>query len=104
MRKEEGLSKRKALMICAFKVMYTQVFGVYSGLVYVRTGSIWPAFALHSQCNLFGFPSFHNFFNRNFKLSDRIIIGVLYGLGLVLFFWFFNSAFSGHTPWWASDT
>jgi prenyl protein peptidase len=101
MRKEQKISKRKALVMCAFQVMYTQIFGLYSGLVYVRTGSIWPAFALHSQCNYFGFPSFQNFFNRDFKLSDRIICGILYILGLVLFFLFFNSTFSGHTAWWS---
>jgi len=101
LRKEEQISKRKALMMCAFQVMYTQIFGLYSGLVYVRTGSIWPAFALHSQCNYFGFPSFSSFFNRNFKLTDRITTGVLYAFGVFLFFFYFNQTFSGHTPWWS---
>jgi predicted Abi (CAAX) family protease len=33
---------------CLFKLAYTQIFGIYAGRIYVRTGSIWPAFALHS--------------------------------------------------------
>lgn len=103
LRKEEQITKRKALLMCAFQVMYTQIFGLYGGLVYVRTGSIWPAFALHSQCNYFGFPSFSNFFNRDYKLTDRVFAGVLYVVGVILFFIFFDRIFSGHTPWWSQD-
>ena len=31
-----------------FKLAYTELFGVYSGIIYVRTGSLWPAFLLHA--------------------------------------------------------
>lgn len=33
---------------CTFRITYTQIFGIYSGLVYIKTGSIWPAIFLHS--------------------------------------------------------
>ena len=42
------MRKRDALIQTLFKLMYTQVFGIYAGFVYIRTGSIWPAFVLHS--------------------------------------------------------
>jgi prenyl protein peptidase len=81
--------------------MFTQIFGLYSGLVYIKTGSIWPAIALHSQCNFFGFPSFKNFYDRRFRMTDRIVAGALYVLGLVLFFVYFSRVFDDPTPrWW----
>lgn len=99
-RREPNFKFRTAFLLALFKLMYTQIFGIYSGFVYIRTGSIWPAFAIHSQCNFFGFPSFQSFFNRDFKLSDRLITGILYISGLIVFFIYFNSTFSNYTPWW----
>jgi membrane protease YdiL (CAAX protease family) len=86
-RKNPGFNYTKAFLVALFKLMYTQVFGIYGGFVYIWTGSIWPAFALHAHCNFFGFPSFQNFFERDYMLTDRIIAGILYVLGLVLFLW-----------------
>jgi len=43
-----------------FQLLYTWVFGVYSGFVYIYTGSLLAAFALHAQCNFFEFPYFQN--------------------------------------------
>lgn len=89
-KKEKSLRKRHLCAMTLFQMMYTQIFGIYSGLVYIKTGSIWPVIFLHAQCNFFGFPSFKNFFERRFRLSDRIIMGVLYVVGLIAFFYYFN--------------
>ena len=99
-RREPGFSYKKALLMALFKLMYTQVFGIYSGFVYVWTGSIWPAFALHAHCNFFGFPSFQNFFERDYLMTDRAIAGVLYVVGSIVFLWYFPSSFGDYTPWW----
>ena len=50
----------QAIMIALFKLFYTEVFGIYAGFIYIKTGSIWPATVLHGYCNLLGFPSFNN--------------------------------------------
>ncbi len=60
---EEYVSFKKAVLIAIIKLGYTQVFGIYSGFVYLHTGSIWAAIALHAQCNFFGFPSFQSIWN-----------------------------------------
>lgn len=97
----QWISFRKALLIALFKLAYTQVFGIYSGFVYIRTGSLWPAIALHSQCNFFGFPSFGQLLNNSHRNSDRIIALVLYIVGTVTLFWTFNWWFEDcGKPWW----
>lgn len=99
-RREPGFKFRTAVFLAIFKLMYTQIFGIYSGFVYIRTGSIWPAFIIHSQCNFFGFPSFQNLLNRDYKLSDRLIAAFLYVGGLAVFCIYFNQIYSNYTPWW----
>lgn len=45
---DEYISFKKAVLIAVFKLAYTQIFGIYSGYVYVQTGSLWAAIALHA--------------------------------------------------------
>jgi len=99
--RQYGLKKRQMILKTLFRLAYTNIFGIYSGLVYIKTGSIWPAFALHSQCNFFGFPSFSNFFDREYTIPDKVIAGALYIIGTILFFIYFDSTFSGYQPWFA---
>ena len=77
--------KQQAL-IKLFQVFYTQVFGFYSAWIFTNTGSLWPAIALHSQCNYFGFPNFGPIFDWKVYLPKRIIIGMVYLLGIICFF------------------
>lgn len=104
---EELISFRKALIIAAFKLCYTQVFGIYSGYVYVNSGSLWPAIALHSHCNYFGFPSFGNLFSNNIPRTERIFISILYIAGVFIvfgYFSFFTVPGEGETgPWWQQE-
>jgi prenyl protein peptidase len=86
----DWISKRKSLLIALLKLGYTQVFGMYSGMVYIKTGSLWAAIALHSQCNFFGFPSFGNLFNNNYRNTDRLMAVALYVIGTAIFFYTFN--------------
>jgi len=82
-----------------FKLAYTQIFGIYSGFVYIKTGSLWPAFALHAQCNYFGFPSFDQLMNNEHRRSLRIVVACLYLGGIFAFFSGFGWCFDGHSPW-----
>lgn len=77
--------KQQAL-IKLFQVFYTQVFGFYSAWIYTHTGSLWSAIVLHSQCNFFGFPNFGVVFDWKTYLPKRIIIGMVYLLGIICFF------------------
>ena len=88
-----------ALLIALFKVAYTEVFGIYAGFVYIRTGSLYPAIALHSYCNLLGFPAFENLLDAKIRNSDRIIAALLYIIGTILVFYTFTW-FTDGTPWW----
>ena len=103
---DEYISFKKALVIAVFKLMYTQVFGIYSGFIYISTGSVWPAIALHSQCNLFGFPSFQNIMCEDFRRSERILVLILYLAGVFIVFRYFNwfmgpdLARGDEEPWW----
>jgi len=88
------------MLIAVFKLSYTEIFGIYSGLVYVRTGSIWPAICLHSYCNYFGFPHFSALVSNKFRLTDRIVVGILYVLGLIIVYKYFDTLVPDLNPWW----
>jgi len=90
----------RSLILALFKLTYTEVFGIYSGLVYVRTGSIWPAIVLHTQCNYFGFPHFLALIDNKFRLTDRIIPGILYVLGVIISYKAFEVLVPDLDPWW----
>jgi hypothetical protein len=100
---DQWVSFRKSLLIALFKLAYTNVFGIYSGFVYIKTGSIWPAVVLHAHCNFFGFPSFGQLLNRDHRCSDRIVALVLYIAGIIVltttFDWWFENTGS---PWWVT--
>ena len=82
------------------------MFGIYAGFVYIYTGSIWPAIVLHAHCNFYGFPSFSTLVSQDVKRTERIIIGVLYVAGVVVFLTFFKTLTKDVTlekPWWESE-
>ena len=87
---DEYISFKKALLIAIFKLTYTQIFGIYSGFVYISTGSLWPAILLHSQCNFFGFPSFDSLMREKFRRSERILVLLLYISGVFIVFRYFS--------------
>lgn len=86
----EYISYKKAIVVSLFRIAYTQIFGIYSGLVYANTGSLWPAFVLHAQCNFFGFPTFDNLMNQDIRRTERILILLLYVIGVIIIFTCFN--------------
>jgi prenyl protein peptidase len=89
------------LKTALFKLAYTELFGVYSGIIYVRTGSLWPAFLLHSQCNYFSFPHFWNLFKVKYRRTDRIIPGVLYVAGVIILVYWFGFFVPQSECWWS---
>lgn len=47
-----------AFVISMFQFTYTTIFGMYSALLFVRTGHFAAPFVVHAYCNFMGFPDF----------------------------------------------
>ncbi|BFZ54081.1 CAAX prenyl protease [Savitreella phatthalungensis] len=46
----------QALVVAAVQLGYTSIFGWLASFLLLRTGSIWPAVAVHAFCNAMGLP------------------------------------------------
>lgn len=55
---QKNVNIKNEFSMMLLKIIYTTVFGFYSGWVYIKTGrtNIYGAMALHTQCNWFGLP------------------------------------------------
>jgi len=93
-------------LVSLLRISYTQIFGIYSGFVYINTGSVWPAVALHAHCNFFGLPSFINLANEDIRRSERLLILALYLTGVIIVFtcfnWFTVPVTGDQMPWWTN--
>merc|ERR1712094_132494 len=85
-RKEPWKVILQEFVISLFKILYTTVFGIYSGWIYLRTGSLWAAILLHGHCNFFGVPNFGMVFDKAVYLPKRIVMGLMYVIGTIGFF------------------
>ena len=101
---EEYITYKKMILVSVLRISYTQIFGIYSGFVYVMTGSVWPAVALHAQCNFFGLPSFANIKNEDIRRTERMLLIILYLCGIVIVFtcftWFTKPVEGDVLPFW----
>lgn len=59
-----------------FQVVYTFLFGFYSGTFYLKTGSILTSIALHIFCNFLGFPDVDTLYSRS-KYWNATIAGLV---------------------------
>ncbi|KAF6749405.1 hypothetical protein DFP72DRAFT_970461 [Ephemerocybe angulata] len=46
----------KAVLGSTFQLIYTTLFGFHAAYLFLRTGSLLPAFSAHAFCNIMGFP------------------------------------------------
>lgn len=78
-RKGEGVTT--ALTISLFQFTYTTVFGMYSSLVFLRTGHLAAPCLVHAYCNFMGFPDFMEVYHspprRRLLLSSMFVAGAL---------------------------
>lgn len=49
---------RLIVLTTLFQLLFTTIFGWYATFLFLRTGSVWPAFLVHSYCNALGPPEF----------------------------------------------
>lgn len=53
--------------------------------MYTSTGSLWSAIVLHAHCNYFGFPNFGIILDERVYMLRRLLIMVMYMIGVLLF-------------------
>ena len=80
--KQRGVSTQRAIMQVGFQLIYTTIFGFMSAFVFLRTGHVLAAIAMHAFCNSIGFPRFSWIKLKNPK---DYINCVFYVIGLVSF-------------------
>lgn len=59
-----------------FQMLYTFLFGFYSGTFFLKTGSILTSIALHVFCNFLGFPDVDTLYSRS-KYWNATLIGLI---------------------------
>ena len=69
----QGRSLKEAAIICTFQFVYTTIFGVYSGYLFVKTGHVMSVIIVHAFCNHMGFPDF----GAVFSFKSRLVRGLL---------------------------
>lgn len=77
----DGLSIKNAFIISIFQMIYTTVFGLYTGYLYLRTNSVISCFVLHVYCNLMGFPDFVSIV-KDEKYGKIYTVGLFISVGL----------------------
>lgn len=83
----------KAFGQLALQLGYTSIFGLYSGLLFAATSSIYPPIVVHAFCNFMGFPDFPYLFDHPRK---SLIVSVLFA-GVAIFVLSFSSVVSPST-------
>lgn len=85
-RVKEGQTLLTAFCISAFQFAYTTVFGMYSALLFIRTGHLIAPVVVHGFCNFMGFPDLSEVLYQRTS-SKKIVLAGLYVAGLILFYW-----------------
>lgn len=52
----KGFGLVPILLTTCFQMTYTFLFGIFTNYVFLKTGSLWACFALHSFCNFMSVP------------------------------------------------
>lgn len=82
-RLRTGMDKKTAVIISFFQFFYTSVFGIYSALLFIKTGHFISVFIVHAFCNHMGFPDIPDLLAQ--PEPKRCVFFLLYILGLVGF-------------------
>lgn len=83
-RIRQGQSVMTSFLVSLFQFTYTTVFGMYSALLFVKTGHFAAPFLVHSYCNFMGFPDVTEVFN--FEPKKRLLVSLTFVAGVVLFY------------------
>jgi len=89
-RIRRGQDVKTAFFISSFQFAYTTVFGMYSALLFIRTGHLASCVIVHGFCNFMGFPDLIELLHQEPK--KRIVLSGLFCVGLSLFYISLRSA------------
>lgn len=80
-----GYSLQQGVVVVAFQLFYTTLFGTFASFVFLRTGSLLGCIACHCFCNLMGFPDLSWWGAHSALYPHRSVIGATFVVGMVLF-------------------
>lgn len=81
-RINDGTSFKHACLSVAVQIIYTSIFGMFAGFIFVRTNHFTGLVLCHSLCNMMGLPPIEYAFEHPRKHA----ILAVYFLGAILFF------------------
>lgn len=93
-----GLSAQ-VVAVCLLQFAYTTLFGWYAAWVFLATGSILAAMAVHALCNVMGLPPFQQMDPLSLALCGAGL-GLAGALGPSLL----GGAGCGSAAWWSQCT
>ena len=92
-----------SFLVSVFQFTYTTVFGMYSALLFVKTGHFAAPFLVHAYCNFMGFPHFGKVINSEPK--KRLFLILMFVIGALAFYllldsftvvdWYSNTVYKG---------
>jgi prenyl protein peptidase len=83
-RIRRGQDIQTAFFISSFQFAYTTMFGMYSALLFVRTGHLASCVVVHGFCNFMGFPDLVELVHQEPK---KRLIGMLKALTQQFVLW-----------------
>jgi len=83
-RIRKGQDILSTFLVSLFQFAYTTIFGMYSALLFVRTGHLAAPFLVHAYCNFMGFPDFAEVYNS--PPGKRVFLCSMFVLGALLFY------------------
>jgi hypothetical protein len=93
--RRRGKAPLQAVLIIAFQLSFTSIFGVLSTAIFVRTASLGALTVTHAFCNAVGAPDF-GWVRRGHPLGRwRLLLAAAYAAGVVGFLWSIGPATAG---------
>jgi len=86
-RQGEDMDVTQAIMATVFQMVYTLLFGIYSGWLYVRLGTVLAPIGAHVTCNILGLPDLSFFVEYPDPKVRVLLIGSLM-FSIILFILF----------------
>jgi len=83
-RIRKGEDVLSSFLISMFQFTYTTIFGMYSALLFIRTGHFAAPFLVHAYCNFMGFPDFVEVANS--EPRKRLFLSCMFLTGAVSFY------------------
>lgn len=84
-RIRKGQDILSSFLVSVFQFTYTTIFGMYSALLFVRTGHLAAPFLVHAYCNFMGFPDFTEVANS--EPRKRWFLISMFLLGAISFYY-----------------